>query len=304
MLPGMLPGMDGWNILRQIQADSTINKIPVHMLSASETTIDAKAKGAIGFMQKPAYPEKIFEAFTKLNEQVDNNIKQLLLVDDDSVLNELIVELFKDQNITITIAVTGKQALEELTNNSFDLIIIDLNLPDYDGKDLVAEISNILKITIPIIVYTGTEVNEEDEYQLRKSTNSIIVKGIKSHERLLDETALFLHQVEDSKNMLDSSVPTISSGDNKVLEGKIVLVVDDDMRNVFAVSHVLEQMGMEVLRASNGQKAIEMLLANKKIDLVLMDIMMPIRDGYEAMKKIKKNTFFHKLPIIALTARL
>lgn len=303
LLDVMLPGMDGWKTLRLIQANSAINKIPVHMLSASETTIDAKAKGAIGFMQKPAYPEKIFEAFTKLNEQADKRIKQVLLVDDDTVLNELIVELFKDQHITFTVVVTGEKALKELATKSFDLIIVDLNLPDYNGKDLVKEICETLNLTIPIIIYTGSEVNEEDEYELRKSTNSIIVKGVKSHERLLDEAALFLHQVEDGNKFVDKVVTVNSSGDNKVLEGKSVLVVDDDMRNVFAVSHVLEQLGMEVLRASNGQKAIEMLLSNTRVDLVLMDIMMPVMDGYAAMKEIRGNIIFEKLPIIALTAK-
>jgi len=299
----MLPVYDGWKILQMIQNDPTINMIPVHMLSASETTIDAKEKGAIGFIQKPAYPEKIFEAFTKLNYEVENDIKCVLLIDDDQSLNELIIELFQDQNINFDICENGKDALKQVSKENYDLIIVDLNLPDYHGKDLVEDINEALESSVPIIIYTGSEVSEEDEFQLRKYTNSIIVKGIKSQERLLDETALFLHEVKDNKVIINTTDQIIKNSDNNALKGKSVLVVDDDMRNIFAVSHVLENLGMDVQRASNGKKAIEILESQKSVDLILMDIMMPVMDGYEAMQLIRQIEKFKNLPIIALTAK-
>jgi CheY-like chemotaxis protein len=218
-------------------------------------------------------------------------------------MQNAIVTLLGENKIKITAVGLGKKAIEKIKKNKFDCIVLDLSLPDITGFEVLKELEK-LNVTIPpVIIYTGKDITKEEEFELNKYTSSIIIKGVKSDERLLDETALFLHQVVDEMPENKQKIISRIYDQDALFEGKKVLVVDDDMRNVFAVSHILEEKGMEIFSAANGKKALEVLEKEKPFDMVLMDIMMPVMDGYETMKNIRKQTKYRDLTIIALTAK-
>ena len=299
-----LPGIDGWEVLDKLKENSRLRHIPVHMMSALEETIDAFQKGAIGYLTKPVSKEQLDKAFKTMESFYTKDIKDLLIVEDDDTMRKVIIDLLGEEKINITAVGLGKKALEKIKKEQFDCIILDLSLPDISGFEVLKDLEKMDDITIPpVIIYTGKDITKEEEYELNKYTSSIIIKGVKSEERLLDETALFLHQVVDE--MPEDKQKIISKIHDKdaLFEGKRVLVVDDDMRNVFAVSHILEEKGMKTVSAANGKKALEILEKEAPFDLVLMDIMMPVMDGYETMKRIRNQSKFKNLIIIALTAK-
>jgi CheY-like chemotaxis protein len=299
-----LPGMSGWEVLDALKHDSTLRHIPVHILSASEETMDVYKRGALGFLSKPISQEGLESVFEKIGEFISRNIRTLLIVEDDSGLRHSVRQLLGGSDVKISESESGSGAMELLRTNHFDCMILDLSLPDMTGFELLNRINQDETVNkCPVIVYTGKELSEQENEQLLKYANSVIIKGVKSPERLLDETALFLHRVV--AEMPEEKQDTIRRlhDRNAVFKGKHVLVVDDDMRNAFALSRLLSDKGLRVSLARSGSKALEMLDNDDGIDLVLMDIMMPEMDGYETMQRIRAQQRFKNLPILALTAK-
>lgn len=299
-----LPGIDGVTVLERMKDNPKTRHIPVHMMSALEETLDVYQKGAIGYLTKPISAEELDEAFSKFESIIDKSVKDLLIIEDDDVVRKQIIEIIGREDVEPIGAGTGAEAFKLLKEHKFDCIVLDLGLPDISGFELLKKIEEDKDIELPpVIIYTGRDLSREETSQLKKYAESIIIKGVKSEERLLDETALFLHRVVDRlpKNKQD----IISSLHDKdaVFRGKKVLLVDDDMRNLFAMSKILDDKGMLITEAENGKVAIEKLEKDKTFDLILMDIMMPVMDGYEAMRRIRKIKEFKSIPIIAITAK-
>jgi CheY-like chemotaxis protein/nitrogen-specific signal transduction histidine kinase len=299
-----LPGIDGWTVLETLKENSKTRHIPVHMMSVNEQTVDALSKGAMGYLTKPVTKEQLDEAFNDMEILYSKKIKDLLVVEDNQNMCKTIVGLIGENGVKVTTIGTGNKALSELKSKTYDCMILDLGLPDISGFEVLKRLDNIKDVKVPpVIVYTDKDITREEEYELRKYAKSIIIKGVKSEERLLDETALFLHQVIDELPEEKKKVISMLHDKDALFNGKRVLVVDDDMRNVFAVSKILEDKNMDVVSASNGEKALELLKENPNIDLILMDIMMPVMDGYETIKQIRARDDIHNIPIIALTAK-
>ncbi|WP_353135981.1 response regulator [Pseudopedobacter sp.] len=304
LLDIMLPGIDGWQVLRNIKANPKIAYIPVHMMSAGDFS-DKKAikEGAISFLKKPLEYQDLDALFKK--HVTKNNIsvfKKVLLVEDQQDQSDALKLLFKDRNIDIVQALTGKEALETLESQSFDCVILDLNLPDINGMDLLEQIKK-KDAKVPVIINTAMELEQDKLKQLLKYSDATVLKSPKSGDRLIDEVNLFLHKVKETEpsKRLKSIEDTESL--ESALKNKVVLLVDDDMRNIFSISAVLDQYGLKVEIANDGVEALEKLNELKVVDIVLMDIMMPRMDGYETMKSIRQNNVWKKLPIIALTAK-
>lgn len=299
-----LPGIDGWTVMERLKDNPDLRHIPVHFMSANDCTLDAMRMGAIGYLTKPVSMEKIDDAFSRLEDIVSKSVSRLLLVEDDKIHRDSIQALIGNGDVETTAVSTGREALQELEMGGYDCMILDLGLEDMSGFELLEKIRlSETFARVPIIIYTGRDLTREEEKELNRYAESIIVKGVKSPERLLDESALFLHRVE--ANLPEEKRKMLKMVHNKeaVLSGKTILLVDDDMRNVFALSSVLEERKMDVVIARNGIECLEKLKEAHRVDAVLMDIMMPEMDGYEAMGEIRKQKEFAKLPIIALTAK-
>ena len=299
-----LPGIDGWSVLENLKSSSETRHIPVHIMSVSESAHEALKRGSIGFLTKPVSNTSISEALERIESVISKSVGKLLLVEDDANQRTSIIELISSPDVEITAVGKGSEALEALHKQHFDAMILDLGLEDMNGFELLAKISNDEAVRdIPIIIYTGKDLSDEEEAELRKYAESIIVKGVRSPERLLDETSLFLHRVEKDLPADPQRMLRMARDKDAVFKDKTVLVVDDDMRNVFALSSVLEYAGLNVIVGRNGREGITKLEDNPKTNIVLMDIMMPEMDGYEAMREIRKRSAFSKIPIIALTAK-
>lgn len=299
-----LPGIDGWTVMERLKENPELRHIPVHFMSANDSSLDAMRMGAIGYLTKPASMEKIEDAFGKLEDIVSKPVSRLLLVEDDKIHRESIQALIGNGDVETTAVSTGGQALRELEKGGYDCMILDLGLEDMSGFELLERIRlSETSARVPVIIYTGQDLTREEEKELNRYAESIIVKGVKSPERLLDESALFLHRVEADLPEEKRKMLKMVHGKEAILRGKTILLVDDDMRNVFALSSVLEEREMEVVIARNGLECLEKLKETDRVDAVLMDIMMPEMDGYEAMGEIRKQKEFARLPIIALTAK-
>lgn len=299
-----LPGIDGWEVMERLKDNPDTRHIPVHFMSASDQNMEAMKMGAIGYLSKPASLESINTAFNNIETTISKSVRNLLIVEDDNVMRSSITELIDEDNINIKGVESGKEGLDQLKSGNFDCMILDLGLKDISGFDLLEKIRMDKAIPrIPIIIYTGRELNREEEAKLQKYANSIIIKGAHSPERLISETTLFLHQVESNLPKDKQKMLKMMHDKESSLSGKKILIVDDDMRNVFALSSVLEEANLKVIVGQNGKEGVEQLNKYPDIDLVLMDIMMPEMNGYEAMQEIRKQTKFKKLPIIALTAK-
>ncbi|WP_027190082.1 response regulator [Fundidesulfovibrio putealis] len=299
-----LPGMNGWQVLEEFKQDPELRHIPVHIMSAEEATLDAQKKGAVGFLAKPASRENLDEALERLEGFMSKKVKDLLVVEDNQDMRKGVLSLLGDANIRIQEADTGVRALEAMRQCRFDCVILDLGLPDMTGFELLNLIEQDKNLHIPpIIVYTGRELTREEEQALHGHAESIIIKGVKSEERLIDETALFLHQVVKAMPVKKRELIATLYDKDKALRDKVILLVDDDMRNLYALSHVLQEKGLNVLKAEDGEKALEMLEARQDVSLVLLDIMMPVMDGYETLARIRANPRLSRLPVIALTAK-
>ncbi len=299
-----LPGMDGYEVMKRLKQNPKTRHIPVHFISAVDSDIKAFKMGAIGYLTKPVEKEQIDNVFDKIETIISKPIKKLLIVEDEEIMRKSIINLMKGENIVITDVETGKEAFEKVSKEDYDCMILDLGLEDMTGFELLDKFKKEnVATSLPIVIYTGRELTLKENDKLKKYSQSIILKGARSFERLLSETTLFLHQIEsklpdDKKKMLEKV-----HGKGDILKDKTILVVDDDMRNVFAISSLLESYDIKVVVGRNGKDGIEKLKNNNDIDLVLMDIMMPEMDGYEAMRTIRKEKQYETLPIIALTAK-
>lgn len=299
-----LPGMNGWTVLNALKANPSTRHIPVHIMSVEETAIDALQKGAIGFLTKPVAREGLEEAFKRIEEVAEKKIKDLLIVEDNPNQRVSVVNLIADMEVNIVEAESGEGALAALRGRRFDCMILDLGLPDMSGFDLLKKLGEGEGVYVPpVIVYTGKDLTREEEMELRNHAESIIIKGVRSEERLLDEAALFLHKSVSALPPRKREMIINLHDRDAMLAGRTILLVDDDMRNLFALSKILSEKGMNVLKAEDGRKAMTLLEQHAEVDLVLLDIMMPVMDGYETAREIRKQRRFHNLPIIALTAK-
>ena len=299
-----LPDMLGWTVLNHLKQDPRTRHIPVQMLTLDEDRQHGLARGAFAFVTKPTTPEGLESALTRIKEYSAPRRKRLLVVEDNPAEQLSIKELLGYDDIDVTVASTGAEAIEIAKDEGFDCVVLDLRLPDISGFDVLEKFSEIPSLCdLPVVVFTGKELSPEEDARLHALARSVVVKGVESPERLLDETALFLHRVvsdlpAEKQRLLDR----LHRSDD-ALVGKKVLVVDDDVRNIFALSSVIERRGMTVITAGTGREAIAKLESTPDIAIVLMDIMMPEMDGYETMQVIRQNASFRRLPIIALTAK-
>ncbi len=299
-----LPGIDGWEVMERLKDNPETRHIPVHFISAADKTLESLRMGAIGHLTKPVSIDMVNDVFGKIETVIDREIHRILVIEDDQIQRNSIIELIKDKDIEIKGVSGGEEAVDALKKFKYDCIILDLNLTDVSGFDLLTLIKSDENISkVPVIVYTGKELSREEEVELQKFAESIIIKGAKSPERLLAETTLFLHRVESDMPEEKKKMLNMVHDREAVFSERKILVVDDDMRNVFALTSVLESKNVEIIVARNGVESIEKLDSNPDTDLVLMDIMMPEMDGYEAMRRIRKDPRFFRLPIIALTAK-
>jgi HAMP domain-containing protein/CheY-like chemotaxis protein/GAF domain-containing protein len=299
-----LPDMLGWTVLNHLKQDSATRHIPVQMLTLDEDRHHGLSRGAFAYVTKPSTTEDIEAALTRILEYSQPRRKRLLVVEDNPAEQLSTRELLGHEDIDIDVAETGSDALEALTGANYDCVVLDLRLPDMTGFEVLGKLRDNPKLKdLPVVVFTGRELTPEEDLQLLALARSVVVKDVESPERLLDETALFLHRViadlpQEKQNMLDR----LHRSDD-ALTGRKVLVVDDDVRNIFAISSVLERRGMTVLSAGTGREAIQTIESTPDLAIVLMDIMMPEMDGYETMQVIRQNSELRRLPIIALTAK-
>ncbi len=299
-----LPDMLGWTVLNHLKQDPATRHIPVQMLTLDEDRHHGLARGAFAFVTKPTSSHELESALTRIREYSAPRRKRLLIVEDNPAEQFSIRELLGHDDIDVVVASTGAEALDLVQKDPFDCVVLDLRLPDMTGFDILERLrDNSAVRDLPVVVFTGKELSPEEDARLHTLARSVVVKGVESPERLLDETALFLHRVvanlpPEKQKMLER----LHSSD-EALTGRKVLVVDDDMRNIFALSSVLERRGMQVLTAGTGREAISMLESTPDVSIVLMDIMMPEMDGYATMQVIRQNPSFRRLPIVALTAK-
>jgi HAMP domain-containing protein/CheY-like chemotaxis protein/predicted transcriptional regulator len=299
-----LPDMLGWTVLSQLKQNPLTRHIPVQIITLDEDRQHGLARGAFSFVTKPTSTEGVEAALARIKEYAKPRRKRLLVVEDDGAEQKSIAELLGHDDIEIVTAGTGAEALRLLRHDPCDCVVLDLRLPDMSGFEVLEELRGDAKLSdVPVVVFTGRELSAEEDAELHSMARSIVVKGVESPERLLDETALFLHRVvtelpPEKQRMLER----LNSSDEDLV-GQTVLLIDDDARNIFALSSVLERRGMRVLTATTGREAITLADATPDLAIVLMDIMMPEMDGYQTMRAIRQNPDFRRLPIIALTAK-
>jgi len=299
-----LPDMLGWTVLNHLKQNPATRHIPVQMLTLDEDRHHGLSRGAFGFVTKPSSAQDIEAALTRIRLFAEPRRKRLLVVEDNPAEQLSVRELLGSDDIDIDVADSGASALRILEDVNYDCVVLDLRLPDMSGFEVLETLRDNPRLKdLPVVVFTGRELSAEEDAQLRTLARSVVVKNVESPERLLDETALFLHRVianlpHEKQRMLDR----LHRSDD-ALAGRKVLIVDDDVRNIFALSSVLERRGMTVLSAGTGREAIETIDSTRDLAIVLMDIMMPEMDGYETMQVIRQNQTLRRLPIIALTAK-
>ena len=305
----MLPGKDGWQILKELKQDEATLHIPVHLMSAGEAAANrVRKEGAISFLKKPVNTETLDKLFSDIMVNSGTKFTQILLVEDHKAQSQALKDMMESQGITVDQAFDGESAFRMLHENEYQCVILDLNLPDISGLDLLDKIKGVDKFaSLPVIINTAMELDKSSVNRLMQYANAMVVKTSKSSDRLIDEVNLFLNKISEN------SVPNAATGSGKAkttttsgkdsIKGKKVLVVDDDMRNIFALSSALESYDLNVVIANDGEEAIQKLEEDTTIDIVLMDIMMPKMDGYEATRHIRKQNKWAKLPVIALTAK-
>ena len=299
-----LPDMLGWTVLNNLKLDPTTRHIPVQMLSIEEERQHGLSHGAFSYLVKPATTEALEGALDRIKTYAEPQTRQLLVIEDNKIERDSIVDLLAYDDISITAVGTAAGAMEALDERQFDCVVVDLRLPDVSDFELLEMLRGHERmVDVPIVVFTGKELSVDEELRLQAYAKSVVLKDVRSPERLFDETALFLHRVmnqlpEEKRRLVDRL-----HGSNDVLRGRKVLVVDDDARNIFALTSVLENLDMEVFGATNGRQAIEIVNETPGLSAVLMDIMMPEMDGYETIRQIRRDSRFRMLPIVALTAK-
>ena len=304
-----LPDYSGLGVLDQLKRNPQMRHIPVHVVSVADYSQEALAMGAVGYAMKPVKREELAQALQRLEAKFSQVVRNVLVVEDDERQRESIRQLLENEDVHITAVRNAAEALEQLRTVTFDCMVMDLNLPDFNGNELLTKMAETDEVAFPpVIVYTGRSLTGDEEQELRRFSKSIIIKDARSPERLLDEVTLFLHQVESKLPVERQRMLQVARDRDAALEGRRILVVEDDVRNIFALSSLLEPKGAKIEIARNGREAIETLARSRlngaePIDLVLMDIMMPEMDGLTAMREIRKQPEWKKLPIIALTAK-
>ncbi|HJP83246.1 MAG TPA: response regulator, partial [Fimbriimonadaceae bacterium] len=300
----LLPDMTGWSVLNQLKLDPATRHIPVQIVSLDEDLERGLSGGAFACTTKPAETSSLEAILARLHEFSKSAKKRLLIVEDNPAEQLSIQELLGHEDIEIETASSGEEALAAMEKGNFDCAVLDLKLPDMSGFEVLEQMhSNAMLRDMPVVVFTGKELSEDESKQLQAMARKVVVKGVESPERLLDETAMLMHRSianlpPDKQRLIEQLHRS-----DKPLENKTVLVVDDDPRNIFALSSVLEPRGMNVLSATTGREAIDLMEKEDGISIVLMDIMMPEMDGYETIRTIRQNPTFRRLPIIALTAK-
>jgi HAMP domain-containing protein/CheY-like chemotaxis protein/signal transduction histidine kinase len=299
-----LPDMLGWTVLSQLKQNPLTRHIPVQIITLDEDRQYGLARGAFSFVTKPTSTEGVQAALTRIKEYAKPRRKRLLVVEDDQAEQMSIAELLGSSDIEIVTAGTGSEALRLLRQDACDCVVLDLRLPDMSGFEVLEELRADAALSeVPVVVFTGRELSAEEDATLHTMARSIVVKGVESPERLLDETALFLHRLVTDLPLEKQRILERLNSSDEDLVGRTVLLVDDDARNIFALSSVLERRGMRVLTASTGSEAIELMESTPNVAIVLMDIMMPEMDGYQTMRVIREKPGYRRLPIIALTAK-
>jgi PAS domain S-box-containing protein len=298
-----LPGIDGWAVLGALKQDVSLRHIPVHIVSVEESSTQTLRIGAIGHAAKPIGREQIEQMLQRLESASAQASKRVLVVEDDELMRRETVRIVGTGNVSTVEVGTGREALEALRGEPFNLVVMDLGLPDMQGMELLKRAAAERIALPPVIIHTVRELTVEEEFTLRNYSDSIIVKDVRSQERLIDEVALFLHRVvRDLPEENRRAILNLRESDEP-LRGKKVLIVEDDMRTVFAMSRMLAGHGVNPIKAENGERALALVDEHPDVDLVLMDMMMPVMDGYEACRRLRAQPRFARLPIIALTAK-
>ena len=299
-----LPDHLGLTVLDRLKENTKTRHIPVHVMSVEDYSKVVYQMGAIGFTHKPAKIEEFKNAFGKLEAKFSQKMNRVLIVEDDELQRESISLIIADETTDMTMVESAQEAMIELQKTVFDCIIMDINLPDMSCSELLEQMTRESIVSIPpVIIYTGTSLSQEEEVIVKKLSKSILVKGVSSPEKLLDEVTLVLHRVESKLSQKQKQMIKIVRNREQVFKGRKILLVDDDIRNIFALTSALEHKGATVVVGRNGKEALDKLDQDPKMDLVLMDVMMPEMDGYEATRKIRKQKRFAQLPIIAVTAK-
>jgi tubulin-specific chaperone A len=299
-----LPGINGWTVMARLKDNPETRHIPVHFISASDNKIDAIKMGAIDYVTKPVSPEVIDQVFEKFNKIISKPVKDLLVVEDNSEQSKTVSCIIGSRDVNVTVASTAMEAYNQILSGKFDCMVLGITIPDMSGIELLNKIrKNEELFQLPVIVYTGRELTKEEKKLTDEYAAATIIKGAGSHRKLLEETTLFLHRVEANLPEAQHEILRMIHDRESVMAGKMILIVDDDMRNVFSIKKVLEGKDIKILIGKNGKEGLACLNNNPDIHLVLMDIMMPEMDGYTAIGEIRKQDRFKKLPIIALTAK-
>jgi CheY-like chemotaxis protein len=300
-----LPGMNGWAVLDRLKHDPAIRHIPVHVLSVTDESHCAMKLGARGARIKPADPHDLDRMLDQIGEFLDRPRRELLIVEDDRNQANSIVELLAGDDLVTAIATSGEEALDLMRTGRFDCVVVDIGLPGMSGFDLIDQMKDDPKLAIlPVVVYTARDLTKAEQSRLRAAAEAVILKDANSPERLLDETALFLHRVEENLAPNQRKMLEHARLSDPALAGTHVLIVDDDVRNVFALTAALEhRFGMQVVYADNGAQGIDILQHANHVDVVLMDVMMPDLDGYETIRRMRRLPGHETIPIIALTAK-
>jgi CheY-like chemotaxis protein len=297
-----LPDLDGWRVLDGLKVDLATRHIPVHVITVDDDSEPARNQGALAFLTKGQTKESLDRAFNYLRDYVTRPVKNLLLVEDDENLRASIQELIGNGDVKTTMVGSGKEALEAIKTQNYDCMVLDLGLPDMPGTELLEQIKQSPESrSLPVVIYTGRELPKDESDRLQRLAESIVIKDVRSPERLLDETSLLLHR--NVSQLPAKQRKIVESLHREALVGKKVLVVDDDIRNIFAMTSALERFKMHVVSSENGKDGIQMLIDQQDIDIVLMDIMLPTMDGYTTIRAIREISQFKDLPIIAVTAK-
>ncbi|CAI6086664.1 response regulator [Cohnella sp. JJ-181] len=299
-----LPVLNGWAIISRLKSRPELRHIPVHVISTADDSKQGLSMGALDFWKKPTDRSELEAAFLRIESYIRRPVKNLLIVEDNADLRGSLVAFIAHPDVSVTAAASGKEALDQLNAQHFDCMVLDLGLADISGYELLEQVKTNRKLqTLPVIIYTGRDLSKADEERLRHYAESIIIKNVQSMERLYDETALYLHRkhadLPPDKQLLIEKLHNPEAA----FQGKRILLVDDDMRNIYALSSVLEGYNMEINFAQNGKEALQYLDGHPDVDLVFMDIMMPEMDGYETMRRIRQMPQFESLVMVALTAR-
>jgi len=299
-----LPDMLGWTVLSQLKQNPLTRHIPVQIVTLDEDRQHGLARGAFSFTMKPTSTEGLSEVIGRIKQFTQPRRRRLLVVEDNTAEQMSIGELLGHDDIEIINAGSGAEALGTLQKEPYDCVVLDLRLPDMTGFEVLERMRETASLSdVPVVVFTGRELSAEEDARLHTMARSIVVKGVESPERLLDETALFLHRIiTDLPSEKQRMLERLTNSDEDLV-GRTVLLVDDDPRNIFALSSALERRGMSVLTATTGREAIELIEKTPSLAIVLMDIMMPEMDGYQTIENIRGNLQFRRLPIIALTAK-